>query len=87
MDMACRSGKLEMYFMFCVLDFFLCGLDLMEKTAFQELQMSLYASSLCFDGFKFFSIVRTHGRRVPPQFCTCVLQSASQQPPFTTELF
>lgn len=22
MDMACRSGKLEMYFMFCVLDFF-----------------------------------------------------------------
>lgn len=62
-----------------MLDFvFACSFDLALGTAVQRLQMSLCASSLYFDGFKFCSVVGTDVRHVPPKCCACVLQSTSQ---------
>ncbi len=66
---------------------FACVFDLTLETAVQKLEMSLCASSLYFDCFKFLSVLGTDVRHVTPQFYTCVLQSTSQQPPFARELF
>lgn len=58
-----------------------CMFDLTLGTAVQKLQLSHCASSQCSDCFKFLSVVGTDVRHVPPQFCTRVLQSTSQQHP------